>query len=95
MKEGNTPTENLGILVVEFSSIVHFIFGSNAMSVENLHSLNRSSEAFQVLLIENWCLAMKVVKLPAYCKATKAVEMYDWISNRLFIYYYFSDEAEQ
>lgn len=49
MKEGNTSTENLDILVVEFSSIVHFIFGSNAVSVENLRSLNGSSEAFQSL----------------------------------------------
>jgi len=78
MKEGNTTTVNLAILVAEFSSITHSITlaPNAAFGVKNMHSFIRSPEGFQ-RLIEIHCFALKVATLPIYCKATEEVEIND------------------
>lgn len=47
-------------------------------------------------LITMWLFAMKAVKLPTHCKATKDTEMDDFGSvTQFFLCYYFSDTAEE
>lgn len=99
MKEGNTTIANLGIPVAVVSSVIHWaIFGSNAMcSVKNTDLLNLEFRMIpKGFLIKKWLFAMKAAELPTHCKATNDREMDDFcISDMLFVYYYFSDEAEQ